>query len=101
MFLGHSGTLSLAARCLYTASHKAVLDPEWFREEEFSCLFPEPVAEIMNIVLTQKSSNPRTLPCSPDPSAFVAALARCTREEIKWTPVVVGLFLCTNATVGG
>lgn len=54
----------------------------------------------MNIVLTQKSSNPCMLPCSPDPSAFVVALAHCTREEIKETPVGSGLFLCRSATVG-
>lgn len=40
------------------------------------------------------------LPCSPDPSAFVVALAHCTREEIKGTPVGSGLFLCRSATVG-
>lgn len=40
------------------------------------------------------------LPCSPDPSAFVVALAHCTREEIKGTPVGCGLFLCRSATVG-
>lgn len=40
------------------------------------------------------------LPCSPDPSAFVVALAHCTREEIKETPVGSGLFLCRSATVG-
>lgn len=40
------------------------------------------------------------LPCSPDPSAFVVALANCTREEIKGTPVGCGLFLCSGATVG-
>lgn len=54
----------------------------------------------MNIVLTQKSKNPCTLSCSPDPSAFVVALAHCTREEIKETPVGSGLFLCKSATVG-
>lgn len=40
------------------------------------------------------------LPCSPDPSAFVVALAHCTREEIKGTPVGCELFLCRSATVG-
>lgn len=55
---------------------------------------------ILNIALTQKSSNPRMLPCSPDPSAFVVALAHCTREEIKGTPVGCGLFLCRSPTVG-
>lgn len=54
----------------------------------------------MDIVLTQKSSNPCMLPCSPDPSALVVALAHCTREEIKETPVCSGLFLCRGATVG-
>lgn len=34
------------------------------------------------------------------PSAFVVALANCTREEIKGTPVGCGLFLCSAATVG-
>uniref|UniRef100_A0A8C9YWE0 Receptor-type tyrosine-protein phosphatase gamma n=1 Tax=Sander lucioperca TaxID=283035 RepID=A0A8C9YWE0_SANLU len=36
----------------------------------------------------------------PDPSAFVVALAHCTQEEIKGTPVGCGLFLCRSATVG-
>lgn len=40
------------------------------------------------------------LPCSPDPTAFVVALAHCTREEIKGTPVGCGLFLCRSDTVG-
>lgn len=40
------------------------------------------------------------LPCSPDPRAFVVALAHCIREEIKETPVGCGLFLCSGATVG-
>lgn len=40
------------------------------------------------------------LPCSPDPLAFVIALAHCIRKEIKETPVGRGLFLCRGATVG-
>lgn len=39
-------------------------------------------------------------PCSPDPPAFVVALAHCARDEIKETPVGSGLFLCRSATVG-
>lgn len=39
-------------------------------------------------------------PCSPDPLAFVIALAHCIRKEIKETPVGRGLFLCRGATVG-
>lgn len=36
----------------------------------------------------------------PDPEAFVVAVAHCTREQIKETPVGTGLFFCKSVTAG-
>lgn len=106
--LKESCAVCLAARCLYIARHKAILDSPFFVTGSSHISFMSswqscPISvgnEIMNIVLTQKSWNPRMPSCSPDPSAFVVALANCSLEEIKGTPVGCGLFLCWSATVG-